>query len=545
MAKTIKKMKKNKELLILGLILLLALGLRVYKIAEVPPSLFGDEVDTGYQAYSILKTGRDYFGKKWPIHFQSYGDWRMPLYIYLLAPSIHFLGLNELAVRLPAAIFGTLGVLMAFLLAKKITNDEKVALVAAFLLSISPWHLQFSRGAFEAILLTVFYPLGIILFLEGIKKGTSQKWLVFSALIFGLTPYTYNTPKLFLPLISLVLLLLYRQELFAQKKKFVLFILTLFLILIPLVRDTFSGPGSARFASISIFNNQTTAEKVRLARQNCPYDGVLEKMLHNKVTFWIKDFVVNYLQPYSLDFLFISGDPNPRHSSGRGELYLFELPFLLIGLVLLISQLKKGNELFLFILFWLILTPLPAALTQNGGTHAIRLIQFLPWFQILIAMGLIHFYQSIREKKFRLFFLFLLIPIVACSLFLYLHYYYYHYPKIEGRWWNYGYREIFEYINKNFNQFQKIYISSGWEPPVVYTLFYTKYDPNLAQKELTISPYTLGKFVFQQLESPPEGEKILYVATPGLGVENWKDYEKIKTIEDPAGQEIFYLYCKK
>lgn len=527
------------------LILLLASLLRLYRLTEVPLSLFGDEVDTGYQAYSILKTGRDYFGRRLPIHFQSYGDWRVPLYIYLDALSVALFGLNEFAVRLPAAVFGVLGVLATFFLAKVITKNNYIALVSSLLLSISPWHLQFSRGAFEAILMTVFYSLGIILFLKGIKKDVSSQLLIFSALVFGLTPYAYNTPKLFLPFILLVLIAIYRKEFLAKKKRLLLFIFTLFLVLVPLVWDTFSGPGLARFSSISIFSDKTTPERVRLAREDCDYTGALERVLHNKVVFWGKDFISNYLKSFSLDFLFISGDPNPRHSIGRGELYLFELPFLLIGLGLVLSQLLNGNRPSFLILSWLILTPLPAALTQNGGTHAIRLLHFLPWLQILTAMGIVHFYRFIKKSVFKFLFLLFLSLIVTVSLFLYLHDYYVHYPKKAGRWWNYGYKQVFEYINRHDDELERIYISPGWEPPVVYALFYSQYNPSLAQKELTISPHTLGKYVFQQLDSPPENGKILYVATPGIEEKKWKGYEKIETIKDLAGEEIFYLYRSK
>jgi hypothetical protein len=69
-------MKKGKLIVSLLLITLLGLLLRLYNLEKVPPSLFGDEVDVGYQAYSILKTGRDYMGQSWPISFHSLAEWR-------------------------------------------------------------------------------------------------------------------------------------------------------------------------------------------------------------------------------------------------------------------------------------------------------------------------------------------------------------------------------------------------------------------------------------------------------------------------------------
>ena len=63
-------MGKWKILLLAGIVLL-AFFLRFYKVTEIPPSLNWDEVSIGYNAYSILKTGRDEWGVFLPIHFKA------------------------------------------------------------------------------------------------------------------------------------------------------------------------------------------------------------------------------------------------------------------------------------------------------------------------------------------------------------------------------------------------------------------------------------------------------------------------------------------
>src|SRR3989304_1265994 len=137
-------MKKN--LFLLGLILILATVLRFWHISQNPPSLYWDEVSLGYNAYSILKTGRDEHGKFLPFtNFAAFGDYKPPGYIYAAVPAIAAFGLNEISVRLPSAFFGVLTVLIAYFLARKIFENERIALFAAFFLAISPWHIQFSR----------------------------------------------------------------------------------------------------------------------------------------------------------------------------------------------------------------------------------------------------------------------------------------------------------------------------------------------------------------------------------------------------------------
>src|SRR3989344_5692592 len=83
----------------LFVILLIASILRLWKLDEVPVSLFGDELEVGYQAYSILKTGKDYYGNPWPIHFHSLAEWRTPLYLYSAVPTVALFGISPLGVR--------------------------------------------------------------------------------------------------------------------------------------------------------------------------------------------------------------------------------------------------------------------------------------------------------------------------------------------------------------------------------------------------------------------------------------------------------------
>jgi len=550
-------LQKKKILISLLLILLLATVLRFWNLGTVPPGLFGDEADTGYQAYSIFKTGRDYFGNFLPIHFQSYGDWRVPLYIYLDTLAVGLLGLNEVGVRLPAAVIGILAVLASFFLGKTISKDKKTGLLVAFLVAISPWHLHFSRAAFEVIFLTLLFPLAVVFFLKALSSKATRDYLI-SAFLFGLTPYAYNTPKLLLPLIILSLLVLFRKELLLQKKKTIIFLAVLGFVLLPVIIDTFRGPGIARFNSLSIFNDESIPERVRLTREASSLPASAQRLFYNKVGFWTQDFLDNYLSSFSTQFFFIRGDPSLRQSvGGRGELYLFELPFLLIGLAVFFFQaLKKRNKLAQLTLAFIFLTPIPAALTLGGGEHAIRLLSMIPWLHLLIASGLIYGSQNLIKKKWQKIFWPSLFLVAFFSLFLFLLNYFDLYPKISGRWWNFGYREVFDYVNQVEDQYHQIYISSSWEPSIVYTLFYSQYPPREAQREVTISPDRIGKYWFLSPDIPRlkrgEGDpKTLYVLNPaelaiyGLELKDNPSLVKIKDIPAPDGTEAFVIFSSR
>src|SRR4030042_7041651 len=169
-------MKVNHKTILL-LIILLAAFMRLWNIDKVPVSLFGDELDVGYQAYSILKTGRDYSGNFLPIHFQSLAEWRTPLYLYSAVPTVAVFGISAWGVRLPAAIFGVLGVWAMYLLVKQLIREreekvrEGIALLSAAVLAFSPWHIQYSRAAFEVTQLLFLLLIGLYFFFRGIRSG--------------------------------------------------------------------------------------------------------------------------------------------------------------------------------------------------------------------------------------------------------------------------------------------------------------------------------------------------------------------------------------
>src|SRR3989344_3833487 len=130
-----------RKYFLIGIIILAAI-LRLWKLSSVPVSLFGDELDVGYQAYSILKTGRDYSGNSRPLHFRSLAEWRTPFYLYSAVPTVAIWGISPLGVRVPAAVFGILSIWLFYLLTKEITKNEKIGLIGAAVLTFSPWHIQ-------------------------------------------------------------------------------------------------------------------------------------------------------------------------------------------------------------------------------------------------------------------------------------------------------------------------------------------------------------------------------------------------------------------
>src|SRR3989338_6922791 len=240
---------KNKINLLLLVIILLAAILRIYKIDQVPPSLSWDEAANGYNAYTIANYGRDEHGKYFPAYFRSFGDDKHPIHIYLTAPFVKILGLNEFSTRLPSAVFGTLNVLLIFFLTNLLFKNKFIALFTAFLLAISPYNIHFSRFNHEANFVLFFFMLGLWLFFLSLEKN--KKLLPFAVLSFCISFITYHPAKIITPIIIIVLISLYVKRIKWGKNLYAITIVVFFLITLALNPQLFG------FARI----NQTAQSK--------------------------------------------------------------------------------------------------------------------------------------------------------------------------------------------------------------------------------------------------------------------------------------------
>jgi 4-amino-4-deoxy-L-arabinose transferase-like glycosyltransferase len=449
----------NKTKFWLLLILVLAALLRIPRLNSVPIELFGDELDVGYHALSLWQSGRDYMGQSFPIYLHSLNEWRAPLLMYVTAPFVGFLGLNEWGVRLPPAIFGLLSIFLIYLLLQKLTKNERLSLLAAFICAIVPWHIHYSRAAFESTLLLSLVLLGTIAFL-------GKKWFL-AAISFTLSFYTYNTANIFVPLLILgISFLLFPKTGWLDRKLVAAGFLSVILCL-PLFWTIIRGEGATRFQSINIFDDPKVVDTIVFKRTTGA--GGIERVFHNKLTAWGKSFLNNYLTSFSPQFLFVNGDPNPRHNiPGFGEIYWGFLPFLLMGTFLLLKS--KEDSLKKLVFLWLLLAPVPAALTVGGSNHATRLFLMIPPLVILVAYGLNFICRSSK-------FLTLLIALSLVFTISWFHEYFVHYPKEQAHYWGVGYKEALTWWKDHENEYSRLILNNEHDPILLRYLFWTKKEP--------------------------------------------------------------------
>lgn len=533
-----------KKILPLFFILLAAFFLRFYQLGQNPPSLTWDEAAWGYNAYSLGIDGKDEFGRFLPLDYlESFGDFKPPLYAYLDIMPIKIFGLNEFSVRFPSAFFGVLTVLITFFLVKNLfktsRNAEDIALVSSFLLAISPWHIMLSRAAFEANVATFFIVSGVWLFLEAVYK---RKWLLLlSTVSFILSLYTFNTARVVVPLLILMLAIGFRKELFKIKKQVIISIFLAVLLVLPTIKFFLTPQASLRFKEVNIFSD---IEVIKTTNREILNDNnaFWSKVIHNRRFAYSVEFLKHYFDNLSPSFLFIRGDGNPKFSTQDvGQLYLWELPFLLAGALFLFRR-KEGY--WWIIPFWLLIGILPAA-TARETPHALRIETTLPTFQILVAYGAVVVFGAISKIriKYSIYSLFFLLLIF--NVLYYLHGYYTHYKREYSQEWQYGYKEAIVYAQSVERDYDKVVFTEELGRPYIYFLFHTKYDPKKFRSEAIIEREVLGfvhvesfnKYEFTKDFSKfsLDDKKTLFVNTPS-GVP--KSAEKLKTFYllngDPA-----------
>jgi len=548
------KFKNRKQKYLLLLILLLAGGLRLWQLGQVPPSPDWDEAALGYNAYSIMETGRDEYGQFLPLILRSFDDYKPGIYAYLAIPTIKLFGLNTFAVRLPAAFLGTLAVLLVYLLVKELFNQKplahSLALLTAFLLAISPWHLQFSRIAFESGIGLFFNLVIAWFFLKGLKKPW---FLILAAFFAGLNLYVYQAEKVFTPLLVFTLAIIWNKKLLKLPWKYLFFALLVgIMTLIPFISLTLTTPeiflrakGTSFAADLTPFLAKT-AERTLRDYQNHDYLGLI---LDNRRITYFQTFLRNYLSHFDLNWLFLTGDDARHHAPEMGLLYLWELPFLLWGIYSLIFA-KISRKAKLLIFTWFLIAPIPAAFS-SGAPHGVRTLRFLPIHQIFVAFGLLNFWQAIKSKK-PLFKFALFSPVIILALFnfaYYLNQYFVQQNYDYSQYWQYGYREAIREINGIEDHYQKIVVSN--EPHLdqsyIFFLYYLKYDPEAYQKSGgTVSggfaethkgfdQYTFRPIKWEEEEKNPE---ILYVGRPE---DFFGEVKLIKTIYFLDGEEAIKL----
>lgn len=514
-------------------ILVLAAFLRFYKLDTIPASLNWDEVDAGYNAYTIATWGRDEWGKNFPLVFTSFLDDKHPVHIYAAAISIKILGLNDFATRLPGAIAGVFSVLVIYLLTKQLFKSELAGLFAALFLAVSPSHMHFSRGLWEIDFAVLFFMAGLWLFYSALDD---KKWrLPLSLICFGLSFFSYHASKVVVPPVVFLLFILYFKRI--GKMSYPLLVsAVVIVVIISLVLLNPKILGFAR-AEQTGYNIDRLKQTELYQKTSIPQLGLLNIAAEN------------YLKHFNYNYLFVSGDQTPRNSVKTfGEFYLIDALLMLAGLLAL---LLKRSKVTLVILAWVLFASVPSSLAGSVNAHRGGFI--MGSVQVLAAVGAT-FLITKFPKRLQIVPLVAIIGALMFMAYGYINYYFTIYPKKEFIDWQYGMKQIVEYVEEH-DGYTKVYMTDVRSQPYIFFLYYLKYPlPDLlktvsynhAEKSWrynlvsSFDRYHFGDWNY--IDSPPDMGN-LYIVTDSQydGLKYKSVFDVKKVIKYPDGGDAFYI----
>lgn len=545
--------------LLIGIVFLAAM-LRIWGIGQYPVGLNADEAAIGYNAYSLIHTGKDEYGQAFPLAFKSFGDYKPGLYFYIVLPFVATFGLNEFAVRLPSALLGIGTVLLVFFLAKNIFKNQWVGISSAFLLAITPWHIAFSRGSWETNAATFFTTLGVYLF---IKKVGDPRMIFGSLLSMLVAMYIYQSPRLVVPILVLGLVGIYWPKLFQttkkEWKKYLLVLGLLVVLTIPLVFQFIGGAGSARFSGLSFLSDLGPENRVNELRgEHLNPASTAAKVFHNKITAYAPQFFSHYVDHFRGDFLFINGDPIIRNKVPEtGQFYLITVFFLVIGLIALLMVDSKVKWV---VVMWLLVSPLASSMTYQTP-NAVRAFTMVIPFILIMGYGMFQTVNWLKSRNLKVMVMVLLLIILSFETAHFIESYFIHYPKRYPLAWEYGFREMVSKMQNIENNYQKVVITDRYDQPYILTLFYKAalaqeqnkfFNPADYQSKLILSErdkFNFGtvrnfdNYEFKEVKSEDvtTAKNTLFILTPKEVPPNSDIIDRVKF---PNGEDAF-VFVKK
>lgn len=518
-------------------IVLMAFVIRVYKVDSIPPSLTWDEVDVGYNAWTIVNFGRDEWGNVFPLVFKSFGDDKHPVHIYTTAISVLLLGLSEFSTRFPSVVIGAANVLLIFFLTKKMFGKSGVGLLSAFFLAISPYNIHFSRFNHEANFALFFFMIGLYLFFISLKN---KGFLPLSLVFFVITSVTYHSAKVVVPIVLIILLVSYYREII--KNKFDLFL---------------SGIVILSFVGLLIFEPRLVGgariSQTALSREDIRKTIAYQKF-QNELFGKINLIFNQYLMHFTPQYLFVVGDKNPRlHSQVAGQFYKIDALFFLVGLIYLLRHFSKTG---LILLSWIVAGPLPASMTAEAP-HAARALFMMGSLHILAALGFYQLVEPLRKKFTKIVLTVILLLILGWLFNDYLIGYYGEFSKRYAIDWQYGMKQIVEYV-KEHPEYTEVYMTNIRGQPYIFFLYYSRtplpqFLRSVVYNNGESKSYSLidffDRYYFENWDPiwamPNPG--VLYIVSPSQydGMFHRSSFEIKKRVDYPNGNVAFYLVTKK
>lgn len=461
-------MKRSFWIYFLGIIIV-AIILRFWQLGTIPLGFHADEVAYGYNAYSILKTGRDEFGKLFPLVLRSFGDYKAAVDAYLAIPFIAVFGLHEWTVRAPSALFGIVFMLLTYALTFRLSGNRRLSLVAMILAAISPIGLLLSRVQSDPLICATFFFSAFHCFLLWLDTRKAR-FIILAGLLTTLSFFTYTITRLFaLPFLFLIG---FRYWSTFDKQARLVFRIIVSIVFVAVI-GLYLSPAGVWFSQVSVFSSQNVQlpldEEIR-------EDGAtsvplwITRIIHNKAIAYGQYFIKNYTDYLSYEFLFAQArEPLREQIPHQGVLMFVDLPFLILGVYM---AFRKRLSYGIFSILWILLVPAILAIASAETPNVHRFILAMIPMYLLIALGITTLYEKI-EKKWKHGFIIILVALFTINLIYNAHELFVHQPMKSAMYRNDEYTRLVQALKPIYNQYDTIVIQQVLE----HILFYWPMDP--------------------------------------------------------------------
>ncbi len=451
-----------KEILFLGLLISVGLTLFFLRLKSVPQGFYVDEALHGYNAYSILLTGKDEYGKFLPIVFRFYGSYNTPLYVYLTTIPIKIWGLNPYSVRFIAALSGFLSIFVFYFSLKKL----KISTVGSLFFAITPWLIFQSRIGYEVSLAFFLFSLGSLFLLLSLKN---KNYITFAFLSLSLSTYAAYAERFIVPALLVFYLILFRDRIFRKENMrtlkfgFILLFLTQIPNLLILLTPAF-------FPKADLIASSTISSQAQKLTSFFP--GFLAYALA-----FIREFGSQYVNYFSPRSLFLASDLMPEIP----PLYQWIILPYIIGAIHLWKRRREDYSKFIFLLA--LLAPLPAALTKDPLSTYRGMPQLLP-ISLMIAFGIGEIIKFFNRLKGGLVIESLLVIVVfALSLIFFWRSYFVLFVNEKAKDFSFGFETLASEI-KSHPQAHYLIDDARIKLPYMELAFWMETPPGEFQKSI-------------------------------------------------------------
>jgi hypothetical protein len=503
---------------ILAAALTLGIALRTAGLESVPAGFNQDEACNGYDAYSLLRTGRDQHGNFLPVAIQAFNDYRMPLFDYSLVVPVELFGLRPMSVRLGAALWGIADMIAVAAVACMIIGLRGAAL-ATILLAISPWHLPVSRFGHEAITAAATTSLAAAAFFAAIRLRRGR-WLLASGLMLGLSLYSYSITKAFVLPFALWVVALHWRELSPFRRQALAGLIITVVCALPQAWALWRHYPEmmARYQAVSVLG--------------LPWPLRFRLIGHG------------LLFNFSPGFLFLTGSSDlSLHPPAYGQLLVAQGAMLFLALCALFDP--RFRRVAIFLLGWLAIAALTAVIILPFG-HPLHLLLMLTPLTLLCALGMVFLFDMAAANRLaRIVVSAAILLVLTLQGARFVRFYFRDYPALAAYSFQYG---LGQAVIHAANLPGPVVITDYANQPYIYVLFFTRYPPQRFQKDTVWQSKRLFAPVLAFDRYRFEDPQLAYLKMPhGVFVfTGWEPAPRrpVYSVRSPAGMVVFQVVVK-